>query len=117
MKHYDRSNLRCATIKSSSFPNQTIPCLFGEVKGSRLVVQAESAVESSTVVTVEYQDELFLGEVITRKQDGEAFTLEIKLEQVLSGLQSLMALRSRLLCDSPLHTPSVLPLSNALVSR
>ena len=117
VKHFDQQNPRFATIKSSSFANQTIPCLVHELKGKRLVVQAESAVQSSTVVTVEDEDELFLGEVITCKQVNDVFAIEIKVEQVLSGLQSLLALRSRLLCDMPVNTPAISPVAQSLVYR
>lgn len=117
VKHFDNQNPRFATIKSSSLRNQTIACLFGEVKGKRLVLQSESAVVSGMTVTVEYEDALFLGEVITCKQEAEAFALEIKVEQVLSGLQSLMALRSQLLCEAPANAARVSPFSVSPMSQ
>jgi hypothetical protein len=117
VKHFDTQNPRFAAIKSSSSPNQSIPCLFGEVKGKRLLVEAEAPVTVSTTITVEYDDSLFLGEVITCKQANGVFTLEVKVEQVLSGLQSLMALRARLLSDAPASAPSVSPFSQAFACR
>lgn len=117
VKRFDNQNPRFATLKSSSFGSQTIPCLFGEVSGKRLIVQSEGAVATSSTITVEYDDSLFLGEVITCKQSECAFTLEIKVEQVLSGLQSLMALRERLLSDGPVSAPRVSPFSQAFACR
>ena len=107
MKHLNSQNPRFATIKSSSFGTQTIPCLFGEVKGKRLVVQTEAPIIAYTTVTVEYDDAMFLGEVVVCNQDAGAFSIEIKVEQVLSGLQSLMALRAQLLGAAPANVPMV----------
>ena len=99
VKHFDNQNPRFATVKSSL--GVSFSCLFGELQGKRLFVDAQGSIPSSTAVTVEYDDNLFLGEVIACRDSVEHFSLEIKVEQVLNGLQSLMALRSRLLCEAP----------------
>lgn len=52
----------------------------------------------STAVSVEYNDSLFLGEVIGCRSGGEdIWRMDIKVEQILTGLQNLMALRAGLL--------------------
>jgi hypothetical protein len=49
-------------------------------------------------VTVEYNDTMLLGEVVACTQDcNQHWHLEFRIEQVLTGLQSLMLLRERLL--------------------
>ncbi len=51
-----------------------------------------------SAVSVEYNDALFLGEVISSKAEPNGrWKAEVKVEQVLTGLQSLMNLRARLL--------------------
>lgn len=67
--------------------------------GKRLNLEATEAVPVSTALSVEYDDELFLGEVVSCAQTRQGWKLEIKVEQILTGLQSLMALRERLLSE------------------
>ena len=60
----------------------------------------------STPVSVEYNDALFLGEVMLCKVGSDGvFRVEIFVEQILTGLQSLMALRAGLLGDAPAVQP------------
>lgn len=101
MNGFNNQLSRTATIKSAASHGQSVPCVFGETVGRHLRVQAKNAIGSSTTVTVEYDDQLFLGEVVTCRPAGEVFALDIKVEQILSGLQSLIALRDALLCDAP----------------
>ncbi len=105
VKHFDNQHPRFATIKSSFAP-ANIPCFFGEVQGKRLLVEGQRALPSGATVTVEFDDALFLGEVVLCKEISDSWTFEIKVEQVLSGLQSLMALRSQLLGDAPTVRPT-----------
>jgi len=75
-----------------------VPCQFQGFEGKRLSLQASEPVPVSSAVSVEFNDALFLGEVVASNgEPNRAFDIEVKVEQVLSGLQSLMALRSRLL--------------------
>ena len=50
-------------------------------------------------LTVQHEDTLFLGEVITcaPKADGREWMVVVKVEQVLTALQSLLCLRKQLL--------------------
>ncbi len=69
------------------------------MQGKRLMLCTGECIKESTLVSVEYEDTLLLGEVVicSRAQDG--WTTEIRVEQILTGLQSLMTLRARLLND------------------
>ena len=75
-------------------------CLFGGVERKRLLIEAQKALPTGATVTVEHDDALYLGEVVSCLQNAGCWSLEIKVEQVLSGLQSLLALRMRLLGDA-----------------
>lgn len=68
------------------------------MQGKRLGVDAAERIATSTAVSVEYNDALFLGEVLkcAPKENG-SWDVEIKVEQILTGLQSLMKLRAHLI--------------------
>lgn len=113
VKQIDPQHPRFATLKSLSLADGSVPCLIGEKQGNRLLIETQSAVTPFTTATVQFDDALFLGEIISARSEGETFTLEIKIEQVLSGLQSLMALRTRLLGNTPAVAPSASPFAFA----
>ncbi len=74
-----------------------MPCLFHGIEGQRLTVESQERVPLSAVVSIERNDVLFLGEVITSLPTPEgSWRSEVKVQQILSGLQSLMNLRSHL---------------------
>jgi hypothetical protein len=105
------ANPRSASIKLPSAngigPRRDINCLFGQMNGKRLTVETREPVSVSTAVTVEYEDALFLGEVVRSSASGTSFQIDVKVEQVLSGLQSLLALRSRLLQENATRVSSL----------
>ena len=110
MTHFHDSYQPSATIKIPSARQLAeFPALFVEMHGKRLHLEAKEPVSPSTAVTVECEDAMFLGEVIAVSQENGRYQIEVAVEQVLSGLQSLMALRSQLLGEgSPLvRTPTV----------
>jgi hypothetical protein len=77
---------------------RTVPCSFHGSEGKRLVLQANESVPVSSAVSVEFSDALFLGEVVAcTGAVNKSCDIEIEVEQILSGLQSLMALRSHLI--------------------
>jgi hypothetical protein len=90
---------------------RTVPCSFQGSEGKRLVLQSSEPVPVSSAVSVEFNDALFLGEVVACTGGGNrACDIEIKIEQILSGLQSLMALRSHLLSEGvPQQRPTLTP--------
>lgn len=66
--------------------------------GRRAILEAGEPLSTSTALSIEYEDKLFLGEVVACAAEVPGvFRLEVKVEQILTGLQSLMNLRARLL--------------------
>ena len=78
--------------------------------GKRLSLKAGEALPVSSVISVEYDDELFLGEVVSCVETEQSWDLQIKVEQILTGLQSLMALRARLLSEGAPQPLGMLPI-------
>lgn len=75
-----------------------IPCRFQGIEGKRLTLELWERVPLFAVVSVECDDELFLGEVLTSVPTADgSWRAEVNVEQVLGGLQSLLNLRSNLL--------------------
>jgi hypothetical protein len=89
----------------------SVPCSFQGSEGKRLVLQANESVPVSSAVTVEFNDALFLGEVVACTGGAnKSCDIEIEIEQILSGLRSLMALRSHLLGEGvPQQRPTLVP--------
>lgn len=79
----------------------SVPSTFTGMEGKRLIVESPERISMSTPVSVEYNDAMFLGEVMLCKPLGDGnYRVEIFVEQILTGLQSLMALRAGLLGDA-----------------
>lgn len=99
-------------IASPSNPSakHEFPSTFIEMQGKRLIVDVRNPVAVSTPITVECDDAMFLGEVAAITAINGSYHVEIAVEQVLSGLQSLMALRAQLLGEG---TPAVRPADRA----
>ncbi|MBV9760315.1 MAG: hypothetical protein JO340_07125 [Acidobacteriaceae bacterium] len=77
---------------------RSVPCSFERMEGKHLIVQAGQAIAPFTVLSIEHEDNLFLGEVVTCSAPSQgAYQIEIKIEQILTGLHNLMALRANLL--------------------
>lgn len=89
-------------IASPSNPSakHEYPSTFVEMQGKRLIVDVNEPVSVSAAITVECDDAMFLGEVAAVTEMNGRYQVEISVEQVLSGLQSLMALRSQLLGEN-----------------
>jgi hypothetical protein len=77
-----------------------VPSTFSGMEGKRLILETGERIGMSTPVSVEYNDALFLGEVMLCKPAADGnYRVEIFVEQILTGLQSLIALRAGLLGD------------------
>ncbi|HEX7359432.1 MAG TPA: hypothetical protein VF283_02970 [Bryobacteraceae bacterium] len=107
-------HLQSATIQIPSDPSgtrRTVLCAVQEADRRRLVLEAEERIAASTALSVEYNDAMFLGEVMVCSPTGDnTWKIELKIEQILTGLQSLMALRAGLLGESapqPFAEPAV----------
>ena len=85
------------------------------MRGKRLILESSAPLPVSTAVTVEYNDTLFLGEVLICCKVNGLWKVEIKVEQILTGLQSLVALRSRLLCENPSRPLRRVPVEAAVL--
>lgn len=80
------------------------------MEGKRLIVEANEPISISTALSVEHEDNLFLGEVvICAGQSPDIYRMEIKIEQILTGLQSLMNLRAGLLGERVPQPLSLMP--------
>lgn len=95
---------RATILVPSGLPGEApmlIPACFRGRENRRLHLSTRERLASSTAVSVEYDDVMFLGEVIACSQDlDDRWHLEIEVEQILTGLQSLLNLRARLLGES-----------------
>jgi len=95
-----------ATLKFFSQEDSTgqdqIPCTFKDLQRSRLVVESNTKLNISTVVSVEHEDTLFLGEVVALSSQAEGYAIHISVKQALTGLQRLLTLRSQLAGEASL---------------
>ena len=95
-----------------------IPCTFEGMDGKHLRLEAPERIVLSAPVSVEYSDAMFLGEVVSC-QRGTAghWALNIKVDQILTGLQSLCRLRSQLLGDAaPVPARGFAPVSGTTLN-
>lgn len=66
--------------------------------GKRASLTSRERLAGGATVQIEYNDALLLGEVIACTHNvDDSWHMEVKVEQILTGLQSLMTLRARLL--------------------
>jgi hypothetical protein len=95
-----------------------IPCKFEGMDGKQLRLEAPERISISAPVSVEYSDAMFLGEVIgCQRGVGGSWELNIKVDQILTGLQSLCALRAQLLGETaPVSTRGFVPAGGATLS-
>lgn len=85
----------------ASGSRRTVSCAVQQADGRRLVLETEERIAVSTALSVEYNDAMFLGEVAVCTATGDnTWKIEIQIEQILTGLQSLMALRAGLLGEA-----------------
>jgi len=89
---------------------RSITCNVEGMRGKRLLLSASEKVGESTVVSVEHEDTLLIGEVIACANVEGRFQLEIHVEQMLTGLQSLMALRANLLGEGVAAPSALVPM-------
>jgi hypothetical protein len=85
-------------IQAAEVHGDKLPCHVETVSGKRLIVRLSEPYPACTAVTVQCEDVMFLGDVISSVAEAAGgYRSEIKIHQVLTGLQNLMNLRARLL--------------------
>jgi hypothetical protein len=89
---------------------RSIHCEVEGMQGKRLVLSTAEQIRESTLVSVEYEDTLLLGEVVVCSGADPTWRIEMRVEQILTGLQSLMALRAHLANESLAAPLPLLPL-------
>lgn len=86
---------------SPGAPSIGAPCRVLSCRGNHLTLRTNRAIPVCIPLSVEHDDALYLGEAIGRVVQFEAgdtrYEVDVLIKQVLSGLQSLVALRARLL--------------------
>jgi len=82
-----------------------IPCVFRSFENKRLVLESQEALPFGCALSVEFNDALFLGEIIGSTRLNGTYDLTVCVGSVLTGLQSLMILRDRLLGESVRVSP------------
>lgn len=88
---------------------RVVSCTVNSFKDGRLQIMAPEAIPSGTAISVEHEDALLLGEVLVSVPKPNAWHIEVRVEQVLNGLMNLMALRARLLQETPAPSPVAMP--------
>ena len=99
------------TDGSDAAARHSIPCSVERFQGNRLRVLTGERVACGAPVSVEHEDTLLLGEVVHVAEQATSWAMEIRVEQMLNGLMSLMALRARLLEEMPAAVPVARPVS------
>ena len=95
-------NLQTATLilppNATNVQKRAIPCTYLSRAGNRLALEACERIACSSPVSIEYNDAMFLGEVVHAvRSEDETWILDIRVEHVLRGLKDLVKLRSQLL--------------------
>jgi hypothetical protein len=89
---------------------RSVPCALYGMEGKRLIVEAGEPLSISSALSIEHEDNLFLGEVVACAAESPGiYKISIKIEQILTGLQSLMNLRAGLLGDGVAQPLSLIP--------
>ena len=82
-----------------------IACFFRKFESKRLQLEVSESLKYGCAISVEYNDALFLGDVVGCTRTNGTWDIDVQVKQVLSGLQSLMTLRDRLLGESVRVSP------------
>jgi hypothetical protein len=86
-----------------------IPCSFRKFDNKRLQLEVPESLKYACAISVEYNDALFLGDVVGCTRTNGTWDIDVQVKQVLSGLQSLMTLRDRLVGESVRVSPVEAP--------
>jgi hypothetical protein len=107
-----RASKTCTVLMPSdpAGVRREIPALFESFSARRLTICAPEALAVSSVISVRCGDAMFLGEVTACATHGDSrWLIQVRVEQILSGLEGLMALRARLLDEPVPQSVRMLP--------
>lgn len=76
---------------------RSVPCAIAEIHGQYLRILTSERVNAGAAISVEGADAMFLGEVVRSSEQDGHWRLDVRVEQILNGLMSLMALRASLM--------------------
>jgi hypothetical protein len=94
------------TVLSAEGPISSFPCTLSDLRAYSLLVLTNTQIRPGQLITVEYDDILFLGEARQcLMQDGRYIT-KVQISERITGLQSLMRLRSALLDLDRAYVPA-----------
>jgi hypothetical protein len=98
----DDSQAAVIQIASSGTDSKrSVTSEFKGMQGKKLTLLAAESLPISTPVSVNYNDAMFLGEIISCTEKAAlSWQVEIKVEQILTGLQDLLSLRNSLLGEA-----------------
>jgi hypothetical protein len=88
--------------------------MFQGMHDRRLTLEAVEPLSMGQALSVQYDDSLFLCEVLTCFPSGSRWSIELKVEQILNGLQSLINLRLHLMDEG---VPQSAPTAPAAVLK
>jgi hypothetical protein len=80
--------------------DRIVPCIVNYMMGSRLQVITYESLRVGTLLSVEHEDCLLMGEVTGCVSQAHLWQVEVALKHVLNGLMNVMALRAGLLQES-----------------
>jgi hypothetical protein len=92
---------------------RVVSCTVTSFKDGRLQIMTPEAIPTGIAISVEHEDALLLGEVIVSAPKPHAWHIEVRVGKVLNGLMNLMALRARLLEETPVTSPVEAPVRSA----
>ena len=98
-KTFNQASCRVTLLPLNNLPaKEAFIGIVSDFKNERLLLSSPEPLSAFQAITVEYEDMLFLGEVLACTSESEGkWTILVKVEQVLTALQSLMRLREQLL--------------------
>lgn len=95
----EQTGCTIALLPSSSFPaKESFAGALHGFENKQLRLVCYQPLRSFQAITVEHEDRLFLGEVVTctAGPNGGEWTVLVKVEQIVTALQSLLCLREQL---------------------
>jgi hypothetical protein len=95
--------------KGEGDKERIISCMVNYWHARRLQIIASENIAPGSAVSVEHEDVLLIGEVVSSAPQAHLWRTDIEVEHALNGLMNLMALRSKLLEESPARSEARIP--------